>query len=116
MATRNFFEHENPEGKNARARGNAAGYPCIRDMGTYTYEGISENLFMGYRYSSYLTTNGVITSYNWSPMDEIAERTVDGWMNSPGHRENILTEHLFREGIGVAFSSDDKIYITENFC
>lgn len=116
MATRNFFEHENPEGKNARARGDAAGYPCIREMGTFTYEGISENLFNGYRYSAYSTTDGVITSYNWSPVDEIAGRAVNGWMNSPGHRANILTEHFIFEGIGVAFSSDDRIYITENFC
>lgn len=116
MVTRNFFEHENPDGKDARARGDAAGYPCIRYMGAYTYEGIAENLFQGYRYSSYITTDGVITSYNWSLVDEVAERAVNGWMDSPGHRRNILTEHFILEGIGVAFSSDDKIYITENFC
>ena len=116
MVTRNFFEHENPDGKDARARGDAAGYPCIRHMGAYTYEGIAENLFQGYRYSSYMTTDGVITSYNWSSVDEVAERAVNGWMDSPGHRRNILTEHFILEGIGVAFSSGDKIYITENFC
>jgi len=116
MVTRNFFEHENPDGKDARDRGDAAGYPCIRNMGAYTYEGIAENLFQGYRYSSYMTTDGVITSYNWSSVDDVAERAVNGWMDSPGHRRNILTEHFILEGIGVAFSSDDKIYITENFC
>lgn len=116
MVTRNFFEHVNPDGKNPRDRGDAAGYPCIRDMGSYTYEGIAENLFEGYRYSSYTTTNGVITSQNWSSTDEIAERTVNGWMNSPGHRANILTEHFILEGIGVAFSPDDRIFISENFC
>lgn len=116
MVTRNFFEHENPDGKDARARGDAAGYPCLRDMGTYTYEGIAENLFQGYRYTSYTTTDGVITSYNWSSVDDVAERAVNGWMDSPGHRKNILTEHFILEGIGVAFSPDNKILITENFC
>jgi uncharacterized protein YkwD len=116
MVTRNFFEHMNPDGLLARGRGDAAGYPCIRDMGAYTYEGISENLFEGHRYSSYMTTNGVITSYNWSTVEEVAERAVNGWMNSPGHRENILTPNFAQEGIGVAFSPADRIYITENFC
>ena len=58
----------------------------------------------------------VIASYNWSSTDEIAERAVTGWMNSPGHRQNILTPRYEIEGIGVAFSADNKIYITENFC
>jgi uncharacterized protein YkwD len=117
MVLRNFFEHENPDGKNARGRGEAAGYPCVRDFGTYFTSGISENLYQGYRYHSYLTApNGTIMAYNWSSVDYIANQAVNGWMNSQGHRENILDYHFQQEGIGVSFSSDDKIYVTENFC
>jgi uncharacterized protein YkwD len=117
MASRNFFEHVNPDGKSPRDRGDVAGYPCIRHMGVYTYSGIAENLYQGNRYGSYYATpDGVITSYNWNTPDQIAESAVTGWMNSPGHRENILTPHYSYEGIGIAFSADDKIYITENFC
>jgi len=117
MVTRNFFEHMNPDGLLARNRGDAAGYPCIRVVKGGSYNGISENLFQGTRYSSYYSNaSGVITAYNWSTADEIAERAVSGWMDSPGHRQNILTSRYQLEGIGVAFSSDDKVYITENFC
>jgi uncharacterized protein YkwD len=117
MVSRNFFEHVNPDGLNPRARGDAAGYPCIRVMGTTTYEGIAENLFQGNRYSGYYTNaGGVITSYDWDSLENISQVTVNGWMNSPGHRQNILTPHFSYEGIGVAFSPDDKVYITENFC
>jgi uncharacterized protein YkwD len=117
MVTRNFFEHMNPDGLLARGRGDAAGYPCIRVVKGGSYNGISENLFQGNRYDSYYSNaEGVVASYNWSSADQIAERTVTGWMNSPGHRQNILTSRYQLEGIGVAFSADNKIYITENFC
>jgi uncharacterized protein YkwD len=117
MVSRNFFEHVNPDGLNPRARGDTAGYPCIRVMGTTIYEGIAENLFQGNRYSGYYTNaGGAITSYDWDTLENISQVTVNGWMNSPGHRQNILTPHFSYEGIGVAFSPDDKIYITENFC
>jgi uncharacterized protein YkwD len=117
MVSRTFFEHVNPDGLNPRARGDVAGYPCIRVMGTTTYEGIAENLFQGNRYSGYYTNaEGTVTSYDWDSLENISQVTVNGWMNSPGHRQNILTPHFSYEGIGVAFSSDDKIYITENFC
>ncbi len=117
MVTRNFFEHINPDGLLARDRGLAAGYPCIRVVKGGSYNGISENLYQGNRYDSYYSNaGGIITSYNWSSVDDIAERAVTGWMNSPGHRQNILTTRYQLEGIGVSFSSDNKIYITENFC
>lgn len=117
MVNRNFFDHVNPDGLNPRARGDTAGYPCIRVIGTTTYEGIAENLFQGNRYSGYYTNaGGAITSYDWDTLENISQVTVNGWMNSPGHRQNILTPHFSYEGIGVAFSPDDKIYITENFC
>jgi len=117
MSLRNFFEHTNPDGMNARARGDWAGYPCVRDYETYYTSGISENLYQGYRYQTYLTApNGTIVSYNWSSIEFIANQAVNGWMNSEGHRENILDYHFQQEGIGVSFSSYDKIYVTENFC
>ncbi|MBS1128555.1 MAG: serine protease, partial [Nitrospirae bacterium] len=39
-----------------------------------------------------------------------------GWMNSQGHRKNILTPHWLNQGIGVFISTDDTVYITQNFC
>ncbi|HBY06076.1 MAG: Allergen V5/Tpx-1 family protein [candidate division TM6 bacterium GW2011_GWE2_42_60] len=52
-------------------------------------------------------------------LDEIAEEVVVGWMNSEGHKENILTPYWIREGIGVASRQGEnfeEIYVTQDFC
>jgi uncharacterized protein YkwD len=49
-------------------------------------------------------------------MDQIAATTSKGWMDSPGHRQNILDKGYTRTGIGVAVAGDDKVYITQMFC
>lgn len=117
MVLRNYFDHTDPDGKNARARGDSAGYPCIRGYRNYYTEGLAENLYQGYRYSAYLKDpNGTIVDYKWNSLEQIANEAVNGWMNSEGHRKNILDDHFQQEGIGIAFSADDKIYVTENFC
>lgn len=121
MTLRSFFEHTNPDGMDARARGEWAGYPCVRDYETYYTEGISENIAMVYRYDTYknlVAPNGTVmeTVYYWSTEEYIANKVVTGWMNSEGHRNNILDFHFQQEGIGVAFAPDNAIYITENFC
>jgi len=57
--------------------------------------------------------------YDWNSQDKIAETTVQGWMKSPGHRENILTPYFKSEGIGVFINTSDtdgRVYITQNFC
>ena len=117
MANRNYFSHYSPEGADPTARGLSVGYHCHKDLsnGYYT-EGLAENIYQNNLYNSYQTINGIITSYDWNDMDALASSTVQGWMESTGHRENILTTTYDREGIGVAISSDDKVYITEDFC
>jgi len=37
------------------------------------------------------------------------------FMNSPGHRANILNPHFTRVGIGVAYDESDNIYIVQEF-
>jgi uncharacterized protein YkwD len=46
--------------------------------------------------------------------DEIVDLAVDGWMNSPGHRENVLYESYTHGGIGVVKVNEYYI-ITHNF-
>jgi uncharacterized protein YkwD len=48
-------------------------------------------------------------------MQEIAECTVNGWMDSYGHRQNILTSTYDKEGIGVAVTEYNTYYITQDF-
>lgn len=116
MATRNYFAHETPDGLNPSDRADQLGYSCQKMIGLLIYSGIAENIFQGHLFDSYYTVSDVITSYDWISEEEIAEITVQGWMNSPGHRENILTEIFDREGIGVKITADHKVYVTQNFC
>ena len=115
MAANSFFSHNNRQGQSPTDRGLAMGFDCRKDYpGYYTY-GLAENIWQGYTYGS-TTTIGFITRKNFLSDDEIASRSVSGWMNSPGHRENILTREYTDSGIGVAITEDDKVYTTQNFC
>ncbi len=116
MAEREYFAHETPEGFTPSDRADQNGYSCQKIVGLLIYSGIAENIFQGHLFDSYYTVNDVITSYDWISEEEIAQITVDGWMNSPGHRENSLTEIFDREGIGVEITQDHKVYVTQNFC
>ena len=116
MASRNYFSHETPEGKNPTDRGLSKGYDCEKIVGNLIYRGIAENIFQNNLYDKVWYINGIPTSYEWNDLDAIATSTVTGWMESPGHRENILTATYNKEGVGVEISSDDKVYITQNFC
>lgn len=116
MATRNYFGHETPEGVDPTGRGVIQGYKCEKRVGNLIYQGIAENIFQNNLYDTVWYTGGIPTSYEWNTLDDIAKSTVDGWMDSPGHRQNILTATYDTEGIGVEISSDDKVYITQNFC
>lgn len=84
MAEREFFSHINPDGRNPFDRMEAAG---IR------YRLAAENIAAG-------------------ASDAIAAH--QGWMNSPGHRSNILGESQ-NLGIGVAFGGSYHVYYTQNF-
>lgn len=115
MATNNYFEHENLRGQDPTDRANMVGYRCHKDYGSYYTDGIAENIFQNNLYDSVTYVN-LVPFHEWNTQSEIAQSTVQGWMNSPGHRKNILTSDYDKEGIGVAISNDDKVYITEDFC
>ncbi len=115
MATRNYFSHDNPEGDGPTERAIKASYNVHKELGGGWYsDGIAENIFQNNLYDSVTYYNG-IPVYDWNSQSEIAFATVNGWMNSPGHRQNILNSGYDKEGIGIAISSDDKVYITEDF-
>jgi uncharacterized protein YkwD len=116
MAAHGYFGHVNLQEMDPTARGTAAGYTCRKDYDTYYTYGIAENLFAMYRYDSVLFVNDMATEYRWNTEEKIAEATVGGWMNSTDHRDNILDASLGREGIGVAISADDLVFVTEDFC
>jgi uncharacterized protein YkwD len=51
-------------------------------------------------------------------LQEVCEWAVSGWMDSPGHRANILEPRFDKTGVGVVFSAEGVItylYITQIF-
>jgi len=115
MTTNNFFSHDNLRGQGPTDRASAKGYRCHKNYGNYYIEGIAENIYQNNLYNSITYINS-IPIHDWNNQSEIAESTVQGWMSSSGHRQNILTPTYDSEGIGIAISSDDKVYITQDFC
>ncbi|MEK6853023.1 MAG: CAP domain-containing protein, partial [Nanoarchaeota archaeon] len=95
MALRNYFEHESPEGKDVSDRFKEAGIYFICS---------GENLFFIERFSS--RTN-------------LSKEVVDGWMNSTGHRANILNMNYTDAGVGVFCEDieqiDRRCYVTMNY-
>ena len=81
MCDRGFFSHVNPEGEGPSDRGragHAGSYtftPCVPDP----FYGVAENIAMGYSGAS---------------------QVMEGWMNSPGHRANILNGSYTHIGVG----------------
>ena len=116
MSDQNYFAHENLDGLDASDRARDTGYRCFKWIGNSYYLGLSENIFRGNLYESMQLLGGVPVSYDWLSNEEIAHITVDGWMNSEGHRKNILNSNFDREGIGVFIDSEDRVYVTQNFC
>lgn len=114
MANRDYLAHDSPEGKTFSDRYRQAGYACEIRIGNEMHTG-AENIALGRLYNSTTIENG-IAYYDWNSVQEIAQKTVDGWMHSPGHRENILLPYWRQEGIGIVIGPGNKIYITQNFC
>jgi uncharacterized protein YkwD len=116
MAARGYFGHVNFDERDATARGAAVGYTCHKAADTdYTYA-IAENLYATYRYAAVLHQDNQATGYAWTTEETMAEETVNAWMTSPDHRDNILDPGMGREGIGVAFGKGDMVFVTQDFC
>ena len=86
MAKRGFFAHNNPDGATPFDRMKRAGI---------TYRAAAENIAAGQR---------------------TAEEVVDSWMNSSGHRANILNASYTKMGLGIAYGGSYRVYWTQDFC
>jgi uncharacterized protein YkwD len=107
MANHRYFSHMDPDGKAPRDRLRDAEYTCPHTSG--------ENIFQNNLFSR-VTTHGNQNSYDWQSRDQIVTSTVQEWMASPGHRQNILDKNYSRTGIGVAIAPDGQVFITQVFC
>ncbi|PAP77368.1 CAP domain-containing protein [Rubrivirga marina] len=120
MASRGYFDHVSPEGATAQDRALARGVDCRVDLrGGRSRVGVSENLYQGWRYGrvwTRQTADGATRTYEWLSANEIARQTVGGWLDSPGHRRNLLDRVSTAHGIGVAVDREDRIYVTQVLC
>jgi uncharacterized protein YkwD len=109
MANNDFFAHENLRGEDPTQRAIRNGYNVHKELGNGWYsDGIAENIGM------MPTGNVVGMGYISNDVESIAKAHVDSWMESPGHRENILTADYNLFGAGVAY--DGLYYVaTQNF-
>jgi uncharacterized protein YkwD len=92
QSRRNYVAHDTPEGMTPRDRILAVGY----DSQSYT----GENL------------------YNWfgDPTKITPQAAVAWWMNSPGHRANILDARYTEIGVGLAITVANGMHIyVQNF-
>ncbi len=91
MLDNNYFSHTDLNGCNSSCRVSAAGY---------AWSAVGENIY---------TMSGYTLS-----AQETARHMVEGWMNSPGHRANILNGTYTNHGVGLAVSGS-TIYATSVF-
>jgi len=89
MAARNYFAHESPEGITSASLVEANG-------GHYAWV-------------------GEILARNNYPADQTVSVAMNGFMNSPVHRDNILWPNYSRVGVAEAVSADGMHYLTVVF-
>lgn len=89
MARGNFFSHYDKRGRSVSDRAEISGIRGIR--------GIGENLFF---------CNGI---------DDFSGVALKSWLNSSGHRKNMLNPEWTATGIGIASDRSGKIYVTQVF-
>ena len=88
MAEDKFFAHQDPEGHTVKERANEYGIK---------WRIIGENL---------ASSNGY--------MNPVAA-SLHGWMESPGHRKNILDSSFNQSAIGAWIAPDGTVYFTQIF-
>jgi len=117
MANRNYFAHVTPDGVDLQNRYRRADFNCQVPAGPRRFLTGGENLHKGWRRTGRVTySDGRQEETGLLSIHDVAAIAVEGWMNSPGHRENILQPHWLTQGIGVWMAPDGAIYVTQNFC
>lgn len=91
MIDRHFFDHVNPDGHNIEWR--------LKTYYPEFYGASGENIYQKSGLS--------IIQAGKQELREIAFQIVDGWMNSPGHRANILKPEFYHLGVGISISEND---------
>lgn len=121
MAARDYFGHHTPEGVSPQDRARRAGVDCRQELGGGRVRvGVAENLYQITRYRSVRTTTTrrgeAVRQTDWFSPEGLARNAIDGWLDSPGHRRNLLDADATSHGIGVAVDDRDRVFITQVLC
>ena len=118
MAERGYYSHTAPDGSDFSDRYEAANYDCRISINSSWHTSGSENIAYTFADTDVRTASGETVDHDGNET-KIGYGIVRQWMNSQGHRENILRGYWQNEGIGIAVASVDgrqKVYATQNFC
>lgn len=72
-----------------------------------------ENVAQSWIYEDIETESG---SKYITDEEELANSLTRQWMNSPGHRENMLRTQWSETGVGITITDENKVYATQMFC
>jgi len=102
------LSHTSKNGSGPAERAEEFGYPTTKEIEGGVRIGISENL-------AYIGT-GMVSGIGYvDPTNStvIASALMNGWMNSPGHRKNILDPLADRFGVGLFWNGEYYYAVTE---
>lgn len=125
MAVNNFLGHDSQENLSIGSRAQQQGITCSFDYNNLHFSSFSENVFYVNTWTErtivYSGTNAegqdvFINHYIFRTPENIVDEAVQGWMNSPSHKANILAPQSQRHGIGIGVGKDGKIYFTQSIC
>jgi uncharacterized protein YkwD len=93
MLVRRFFDHTTPDGV-----------------------AFDERIEDHYRHWVYVVGENIFSAFGYNPNNSqyLAKEIMDTWMQSPGHRDNLLSPAFTHLGVGVS-ARNDKIRATQEF-
>ncbi len=62
---------------------------------------------------SLCTSENIFFIESREPRENLAEKAVQGWLDSPGHRRNLLDPNISKAGVGI-HCQDRRCYVTVN--
>jgi len=109
MAELNYFAHVNLDGLNVDDR--------LKKEQIYYWDTVAENIFLQHTVESYTYDEfGNLVNVVYKNQTFLTKETVDGWLNSIGHKENMLKPEFNEAGVGIAEDlNGTKMYITLDF-
>lgn len=103
MSEREFVGHENPDGDGPFERVARSDANCTS---------VGENVAQTWWDEPIESDDG---GERLQSNEEVAEWLVEQWLNSPGHRENMLDARWTKTGVGIA-EDGGQVFATQKFC